>query len=108
MLGLGLALFLMPQVSLAEEDHIDEAIKHTKQAIVQGKMQGKMSHDESFLDHAKEALADAKASENAKANPHTEEAITHLDRAIAEVKKSHSAQATTQAEAALTHLEQAK
>ena len=34
MLGFGLALFLMPQISLAEEDHIDEAIRHTKQAIV--------------------------------------------------------------------------
>jgi len=36
MLGFNLALFLMPQISLAEEDHIDEAIRHTKQAIVQG------------------------------------------------------------------------
>jgi len=36
MLGFGLALFLIPQISLAEEDHIDEAIRHTKQAIVQG------------------------------------------------------------------------
>ena len=36
MLGFSLALFLMPQISLAEEDHIDEAIRHTKQAIVQG------------------------------------------------------------------------
>ena len=31
MLGLGLALILMPQVSLAAEDHIAEAITHTKQ-----------------------------------------------------------------------------
>ena len=29
MLGLGLALILMPQVSLAAEDHIAEAITHT-------------------------------------------------------------------------------
>jgi len=104
MLGFGLALFLMPQISLAEEDHIDEAIRHTKQAIVQGHA----GHGDSFLDHAKEALVEARAAENANANPHTEEAITHLDRAIAEGKQGHGAAGTTQAEVALEHLEQAK
>jgi len=39
MLGLGLALILMPQVSLAE-DHLSQAIEHTSQAINFGK-QGK-------------------------------------------------------------------
>ena len=38
MLGLGVALFLMPQISWAAEDHIGEAIMHTKQAIEHGKM----------------------------------------------------------------------
>jgi Small metal-binding protein len=38
MLGLGLALILMPRVSLAAEDHIAEAITHTQQAIDHGKM----------------------------------------------------------------------
>ena len=57
MLGFGLALFLIPQISLAEEDHIDEAIRHTTQAIVQGHA----GHTDSFLGHAKEALVEAKA-----------------------------------------------
>ena len=104
MLGFSLALYLMPQISLAEEDHIDEAIRHTKQAIVQGHA----GHGDFFLDHAKEALVEARAAENANANPHTEEAITHLDRAIAEGKQGHGAAGTTQAEVALEHLEQAK
>ena len=58
MLGLSLALFLMPQISLAEEDHIDEAIRHTKQAIVQGHA----GHGDFFLDHAKEALVEARVA----------------------------------------------
>ncbi len=66
MLGFSLALYLMPQISLAEEDHIDEAIRHTKQAIVQGHA----GHSDSFLDHAKEALVEARAAEYANANPH--------------------------------------
>ena len=37
MLGLGVALFLMPQLSLAVEDHVAEAITHTKHAIDHGK-----------------------------------------------------------------------
>ena len=37
MLGLGLALILMPQVSLAVEDHLSQAIVHTRQAIDHGK-----------------------------------------------------------------------
>ena len=36
MLGLGLALFLMPQVSLAVDDHILQAIEYTKIAIDDG------------------------------------------------------------------------
>jgi hypothetical protein len=52
LLGLGLALFLMPQVSLAaEEDHIAEAIAHTKQAI----LHGQKVHADLLGEHAKTA-----------------------------------------------------
>jgi hypothetical protein len=98
MLGFSLALFLMPQISLAEEDHIDEAIKHTKQAIVQGHA----GHTDSFLATPRKRSSKRDAAENANANPHTEEAITHLDRAIAEGKQGHDAAGTTQAEVALS------
>ena len=52
MLGLGVVLFLMPQVSLAAEDHIAEAITHTKQAIEHGKM----GHADVLTTHAETAL----------------------------------------------------
>jgi hypothetical protein len=103
-LGLGLALFLMPQVSLAAEDHIAEAITHTKQAIDHGKQ----GHADVLTTHAEAALTHAESGEKAKANPHTEEAIKHLNLAIDEGKKGHADLATTHAEAALTHLEQVK
>jgi Small metal-binding protein len=95
MLGLGLALFLflMPQVSLAAEDHIAEAITYATQAIDHGKM----GHPNVLATHAELALTNATASEKAKANSHTEEG-----------KKGHADVATTQAEVALTHLEQVK
>ena len=104
MLGLGLALFLMPQVLLAAEDHIAEAITDTKQAIDHGKM----GHPNILATHAELALTHATAFEKAKANSHTEEAIKHLEQAIDEGKKGHADAATTHAEAALTHLEQVK
>ena len=102
MLGLGLALILMPQVSFAAEDHIAEAITHTMQAIEHGKI----GHADVLTTHAKAALAHAQAGEKAKANPHTAEAIKHLEQAIDEGKKGHADQATTHAEAALNHLQQ--
>ena len=102
MLGLGLALFLMPQVLLAAEDDIAEAITDTKQAIDHGKM----GHPNILATHAELALTHATAFEKAKANSHTEEAIEHLEQAIDEGKKGHADVATTDAEAALTHLEQ--
>ena len=102
MLGLGMVLFLMPQVSLAAEDHIAEAITDAKQAIDHGKM----GHPNILATHAKLALTHATASEKATANSHTEEAIKHLEQAIDEGKEGHADVATTDAEAALTHLEQ--
>jgi Small metal-binding protein len=108
MLGFGLALFLMPKVTLAQGmaqgDHISQAITHTKQAIDEGKM-GKAKE---LTMHAEAALTHAEAGEKAKANPHTEEGIKHLKQAIEEGKKGNAAAGTTHAEAALTHLEQAK
>jgi hypothetical protein len=70
MLGFSLALFLMPQVTLAAEDHIAEAITHTKQAIDHGKM----GHADILTTHAEAALTHAQAGEKAKANPHCKEA----------------------------------
>ena len=59
MLGLGPALFLMPQFLLAAEDHIAEAIADAKQAIDHGKM----GHPSILATHAELALTHATASE---------------------------------------------
>jgi hypothetical protein len=105
LLGLGLALFLMPQVSLAaEEDHIAEAIAHTKQAI----LHGQKVHADLLGEHAKTALSHARLAEIANANPHTEAAVKELEQTIDDNNNNHTALATGHAEAALTHLEQAK
>jgi hypothetical protein len=104
LLGLGLALFLMPQVSLAAEDHIAEAIAHTKQAI----LHGQKVHADLLGEHAKTALSHARLAEIANANPHTEEAVKELEQTIDDNNNNHTALATGHAEAALTHLEQVK
>jgi tetratricopeptide (TPR) repeat protein len=102
MLGLGPALFLMPQFLLAAEDHIAEAITDAKQAIDHGKM----GHPNILATHAELALAHATASEKAQANSYTEEAIKHLEQAIEEGKEGHADVAISDVETALTHLEQ--
>jgi hypothetical protein len=65
LLGLGLALFFIPQISLAVDDHISQAIEHTNQAIDDGK------HGRADGTHAEAALTHAEASEKAKSNPQT-------------------------------------
>ena len=63
--GLGLAVSLFPQVLRAEEDHITEAILHTKQALIHGRN----GHADLVGEHAKVALSHARAADIAKAIP---------------------------------------
>jgi hypothetical protein len=81
-----IALILMPQVSLAADDHIAEAITHTKQAIDHGKM----GHANVLTTHSKAALAHAQTGKNAKANPHTDEAIKQLFQLACDVTTASS------------------
>jgi Small metal-binding protein len=104
LLGFGLAVSLIPQVLRAEEDHITEAILHTKQALIHGRN----GHADLVSEHAKVALSHARAADIAKGNPHTSEAVKELEQTIDESKMNHAVMATGHAEAALTHLEQAK
>ena len=104
LLGLSLGLFLMPQISLAAEDHIAEAITHTKEAIIHGQK----TRADLLGEHAKTALSHARLAEIANSNPHTQEAVKELEQTIDDNNKNHTALATGHAEAALTHLEQAK
>ncbi len=103
LLGFALAFALAPSLSLAAEDHLGEAISHTKEAIEQGKA----GHADALVTRAKVALKHAKAAEKEKANPHTKEGITHLKAAIDHGKRKHAEVAAKHAEDALTHLEEA-
>jgi hypothetical protein len=103
-IGLGLVAFLAaPLVAMAEEDHLAQAIAHTKQAITVGGA----GDANGLVVHAEAALTHANAAEKAKANPHTTEGITHLNAAIAEGKKKDAKAAAGHAEEALTHLQAA-
>jgi hypothetical protein len=86
MLGLGLALFLMPQVSLGEENHIEKAFGQTKV------FRALLCSDS--LGHAKSALYHLEAAEKVKANPDTEEAIKHLKQAIDAIKNGRDIAST--------------
>ena len=101
-LSLGLALILMPQISLAGDDHLSQAIEYTKLAIDDGDY----GRADGLAAHAEAALTHAEASEKVKANTHTEAAINHLKEAIGEGKQGHADVAKTHAEAALNNLQQ--
>ena len=98
--GLGLAVSLIPQVLRAEEDHITEAILHTKQALIHGRN----GHADLVSEHAKVALSHARAADIAKGNPHTSDAVKELEQTIDESKMNHAVMATGHAEAALIRL----
>jgi Small metal-binding protein len=100
-LVLGLAA-LFPGAAFAE-DHLAEAITHTKEAIESGQ---KGRADE-LTKHAEAALTHATAAEKEKDNTHTKEGITHLNAAIDHGKQGHPDIAAGHAKEALTHLEAA-
>jgi acyl-CoA hydrolase len=102
MLSLSLALILMPQTSLAVDEHLSQAIEYTKLAIDDGEY----GRADGLATHAETALMHAEASEKVKANPHTADAIKHLKEAINEGKQGHADVAKTHAEAALNNLQQ--
>jgi len=102
--ALGLSAFVAPQISFAGENHVAEAIEHTKEAITIGRA----GQSDKFVDHSEEALKHAQAAEAEKANPHTEEAIKHLQEGIKVGSKGHVDDGVKHAKEALTHLEEAQ
>jgi hypothetical protein len=98
--GSGVALLFAPCVTLAE-DHLMEAIKHTKEAI----QPGKAGNTDVVVMHAEAALAHAKAAEKEKANLDIKEGIAHLEVAIYEGHQKDAISATKHMEEALTNLE---
>lgn len=106
LLSLGLALSLAPGVSfaqaLAQEDHLAQAISHTREAVVAGR-EGNPS---SLVEHAKTALEHAVAAQQERPHWHVKRAIARLRDAIRHGEKKRSA-ATRIANRALQELERA-
>jgi Small metal-binding protein len=102
LLHLAVAAFAAFGIACAE-DHLAEAISHTKEAVELGKQ----GQSDVLVKDAEAGLKHAEAAEKAKANPHIAEGVTHLKASIAEGKKKDAAAATSHAEEALTHLEAA-
>lgn len=105
-LGLGLALFAAPGAAMAENRHVDAAVRETREAIHEGRQQMFSSfaeHTHNALDHAREALA-----EGYNPRGHVDMAVKHLRDALKVAKRTHSVsrlqKGVHHAERALIHL----
>lgn len=98
------ALFMLPGVSLAaDENHVAEAITHTREAINDG-LEGKAS---SLVEHLRDALEHATAAQKEKSNRFVRAGIVHLKKAIKHGEKGHATIATRHAKEALAKLDHA-
>lgn len=98
-----LAVSLAPQLSYAqEEDHMAQAISHTREAVAAGRE----NKPNSLVIHATEALTHATEAQKAAPNAHVKRAIVRLKEAIKFGKAKRKA-ATTIADRALQELERA-
>jgi hypothetical protein len=106
LLGLGLTLSLSPGVSfaqaLAQEDHLAQAISHTREAVVAGR-EGNPS---SLVEHATAALEHAVAAQKEKPNAHVKSGINRLKQVI-KYGKAKRGYATKIANYALQEFERA-
>jgi hypothetical protein len=97
------AMLALPGLSIAAENHVAEAITHTRAAIGEG-LDGK-AHALTML--ANEALTHANAAQKEKSNRHVRAGIVHLRQAVKHGEKGHATVATRHAKAALSHLDMA-
>jgi small metal-binding protein len=89
-------------VVLEEEQNLNDAIDHAKQAVAHGKD----GDAKALLEHAEDALQHA--LKGGTDNPYVEKGISHLKEAIEHGKAGHADIATKHAETAVTHLSQGK
>ena len=87
-----------------QEDHIGQAVSHTREAIGAGADQSAAA----LTEHASAALEHAKAAQAATPNKHTKMGIKHLEQAVRHGKMGHAKVAKKHAEQALTHLTHAQ
>lgn len=85
--GFGLALFVLPQISLAADDPLEQAIAETKKAIHYGE---EPHHAASFVEHADNAIHHAIQAEKEQPNQHIKSGLSHLRRGIKVAKYTHS------------------
>lgn len=102
-LAAGAAMLALPTLSFAQENHVAEAITHTRAAIGEG-LDGKA---QGLTQHANEALTHANFAQKQKSNRHVRAGIVHLKQAIRHGEKGHAAIATRHAKTALSHLDMA-
>jgi hypothetical protein len=102
MLCAALALSLAPRFSYAQDDHLAQAISHTREAV----SAGRENKANALVIHATEALAHATEAQKAEPNANVKKAIVRLKEAIKFGKAKRKA-ATTIAERALQELERA-
>ena len=87
LLGFGLALFAAPQVVLAANEQLQQAISETKLAIQDGK---EAHHASSFVEHVENAIGAAQAAQKQEPSLHIERGIKHLRKAKKIAYDTHS------------------
>ncbi|MCQ4190984.1 small metal-binding protein SmbP [Methylocystis suflitae] len=104
-LALGLAFALNSSPTLvAEDDHLAEAIRHTKQAIDQDRQ----DRADVGLTHAESALAHAEVAAKQRYNLYIDEGVTQLRMAIAQGIHRNAQLAADHATEALANFKEAK
>jgi hypothetical protein len=83
-----------------QESKERKAIKHTEEAIAQGKA----GNAAGLRKHAEMALQIAEKAEKRQAEAHVQEGIKHLKLAVDEAQKGNAAEGTKHAEEALARL----
>ncbi|MGZ5007570.1 MAG: small metal-binding protein SmbP [Methylobacter sp.] len=92
----GIVLSVCSLTVYADEDHIEKALKHAKEA-------GKAGDAKTIAEHAELARTHAKT-----ADEHLDAGISSLDNAIAQGKQGDAAKAKQSVEEAITHLKKAE
>ncbi len=100
--GLGLALLSAPSISLAQEDHLSQAISHAREAVASGRE----GNPEALTLHATEALHHAEAAQKERPNRYVKSAIMRLKEAV-KYGKARRSVATRVTDRALQELERA-
>ncbi len=102
LVSLSVAALFSP-IALAQENHVAEAITHTRQAVDAG-LEGKA---DGVVEHGKEALKHAQAAQKEKSNRFVRAGIVHLKQAIKFGEKGDAKGGVKHAKEALAKLDHA-